>query len=114
MTFLSDNLKDMRTAFALADLDGAGVSIGAEDLRTVVEQFDAAIVEAKDLENDLSRHEWNDAGRADRQVLDTLALIDGANSGIVVQADFATGDIRAADGSRRAVQRSRDAGLVTP
>jgi hypothetical protein len=59
--FLSDRLKATRDAFK--DHTHGGKVFFAEEIVALVEHFDELVTLAKSQENELSRHQWNEAAR---------------------------------------------------
>jgi hypothetical protein len=69
--FLSDRLKATRDAFK--HHTHGGKVFFAEEIVALVEHFDELVTLAKSQENELSRHQWNEAARRE-------AMIEGAGN----------------------------------
>lgn len=67
--FLSDQLKSTRDAFK-RHVHG-GKTFSSEEITALVGYFDELIAMADDLENDLERHQWNEAARTENPATQT-------------------------------------------
>lgn len=67
--FLSDHLKTTRDA--VKHHVHGGKMFSSEEITALVGCFDELIEMAVDLENDLSRHRWNEAARTENPVTQT-------------------------------------------
>lgn len=64
--FLSDRLKATRDA--LKGHVHGGKTFSSEEIIGVIEQFDELVAKALTQENELSRHQWNEAARRETMI----------------------------------------------
>lgn len=67
--FLTDHLKSTRDAFK-HHVHG-GKRFSSDEITALLGCFDELIAMADDLENDLSRHQWNEAARTENPATQT-------------------------------------------